>query len=151
MMMIFVYIVFGETALPVFWIVLIVLLIKAGVYISAIFETALSAVNKGEIEAARALGMNSSQAFMNVILPQVIHAALPVYKSQFVATMQETSVVGYLAIVDITRASTIISSRTMDSIISLSVITVLYFIIGKAGKELLNLLDKISRKGLAKK
>jgi ABC-type amino acid transport system permease subunit len=54
--------------------------------------------------------------------------------------MQETSVVGYLAIVDITRVSSIIASRTMDSYFSLIVVTLIYFLIGFAGKKLIDLM-----------
>lgn len=112
LLMILVYVVLGRSALPVIWIVIIGLTLKAASYLSEIFDTALGTVSEGEIEAARTLGLSKWQAFRFVALPQTVDAALPLYKNQFVPTMQETSVVGYLAVVDMTRAASIISSRT---------------------------------------
>ena len=136
LLMIMVYVIFGRSALPILVIVIVGLTLKAASYLAEIFDTALSTVQPGEIEAARTLGMTRWQAFRFVALPQTVAAALPLYKNQFVATMQETSVVGYLAVIDLTRASSIISSRTLDSFIGLLTITLLYFLIGAVVKGL---------------
>ena len=73
--------------------------LKTGAYISDIMYSAVETVDKGEIEAARTLGMSSFMAFRLVkVLPQAIKNALPVYKNQLIITMQETSLVGFLAI-----------------------------------------------------
>ncbi len=145
LLMILVYIIFGRTAMPVLWTVIIGLTLKAGSYLSEIFNSALSTVSDGEIEAARTLGMNKYQAFFYVVLPQSINAALPLYINQFIVSMQETSVVGYLAIVDLTRAASIISSRTMDAFFGIIFVTIVYFIIGYFAKLLLNILGKRNR------
>lgn len=145
LLMILVYIVFGRTALPVLWIVIIGLTLKTGSYLSEIFNSALSTVSDGEIEAARTLGMNRYQAFFYVVLPQAINAALPLYINQFIVSMQETSVVGYLAIVDLTRAASIISSRTMDAFFGIIFVTIVYFIIGYFAKLLLNIVGTRSK------
>ena len=136
LLMILVYVVFGSTALPILWAVIIGLTLKAASYLAEIFDTALSTVAPGELEAARTLGMTRWQAFRYVALPQTVSAALPLYQNQFVATMQETSVVGYLAVVDLTRASSIVSSRTLDAFVGLLTVTVLYFLIGAVVKWL---------------
>ena len=72
-------------------------------------------------------------------------AALPLCKNQFVYAMQETSVVGYLAVMDLTRASSVVSSRTMDALFGLLAVTAIYFIIGAVVKRLMGLL--VTRKG----
>ena len=140
MLMVFVYIIFGHSALPVVVIVAIGLTLKAGAYLSAIFRAALDTVNPGELEAARTLGMSRWRAFRYVELPQAARAALPLCKNQFISTMQETSVVGYLAIMDLTRASSVVSSRTMDSLFGLMAVTAAYFIIGAVAKTLMGAL-----------
>ena len=89
--------------------------------------------------------MNKYQAFFYVVLPQSINAALPLYINQFIVSMQETSVVGYLAIVDLTRAASIISSRTMDAFFGIIFVTIVYFIIGYFAKLLLNILGRRNR------
>ena len=145
LLMVFVYIIFGSSVLPVMVIVVVGLTLKAGAYLSAIFSTALDTVSGGELEAARTLGMSRWQAFRYVALPQAAAAALPLCKNQFVYTMQETSVVGYLAVMDLTRASSVASSRTMDALFGLLAVTAIYFIIGAVVKRLMGLL--VTRKG----
>ena len=142
LLMLFVYIIFGESPLSVTVIVLFGLILKAGAYISDIFWTAVTAVNPGEVEAAHTLGLTKVQVFRYITLPQAIATALPVYKNQFIITMQETSIVGYLAIMDLTRASDVVTSRTYDAIFGLVVVSVLYLLIGYLGNLLLGLLGR---------
>lgn len=140
LLMIMVYVIFGRSALPIIWVVIVGLTLKAAAFLSEIFETAVNTVSPGEIEAARTLGMTRRQAFMNVVLPQTLKAALPMYQSQFMSTMQETSVVGYLAVMDLTRAAAVVASRTLDAITGLLTVTLLYFIISYIIKRLFRLI-----------
>lgn len=139
-LMLFVYIIFGASALPVVVIVIFGLTLKTGSYIADIYYTAITAVDKNEIEAAYTLGLSKFQVFWNITLPQAVNSSLPVYKNQFVVTLQETSIVGYLAIVDLTRASDIVTARTLDALFGLLVISLVYLLIGWLGSRLLNLL-----------
>lgn len=142
LLMVFVYIIFGPSGVSIILIVIIGLMIKAGAYLSVVFSSATATVHRGELEAARTLGMNARQAFFHVELPQAIHAGMPIFKNQFVSTLQETSVVGYLAIVDLTRATSIVTTRTLDAFFGLVVVSVIYLVIGYVGKVLLGLLDR---------
>ncbi|MCI6995389.1 MAG: amino acid ABC transporter permease [Eubacterium sp.] len=140
LLMIFVYIIFGSVPLSVVVIVIMGLTLKAGSYLADIFYSAVTSVEKGEIEAAHTLGMSKFQTFRYITLPQAVSSALPIYKNQFIITLQETAIVGYLAIVDLTRASDIVSARTLNAMFGLLVISVLYLLIGWAGNSLLSLL-----------
>lgn len=140
LLMLFVYIIFGQSSLPVTLIVIFGLTLKTGAYISEIFGSAVTSVNAGEIEAATTLGLSRLRVFLHITLPQSISSALPVYKNQFIITLQETSIVGYLAIVDLTRASDIVTSRTFDAFFGLIVISVIYLLIGSLGNWLLGFL-----------
>lgn len=140
LLMIFVYIIFGSAPLSVVVIVILGLTLKAGAYLADIFYSAVTSVDKGEIEAAHTLGLSKFQTFRYITLPQAISSALPIYKNQFIITLQETAIVGYLAIVDLTRASDIVSARTLNAMFGLIVISVLYLLIGWAGNSLLSLL-----------
>ncbi len=142
LLMVLVYILFGQSTLPVLLIVLVGLTVKTGVTLAVTFRTALEAVSPGEVEAARTLGMNASSTFIYVVLPQVVSAAMPLYKDQFVMTLQETSVVGYLAVMDLTMASDVVASRTLDAFFGLFAITVVYFLLGLAGRALLGRLGR---------
>ena len=126
-LMLFVYIVFGSISLPVVISVIIGLTLKTGCYMADIFRTAVETVAPGEVEAARTLGMTRLQSFRYIILPQTVKTALPVYKNQFISCLQETSVVGYLAIMDLTRASDLVRSRTMSPMMPLFFIAAVYF------------------------
>lgn len=142
LLMIFVYIIFGSSGLSVMLIVIIGLTIKAAAYLSDIFCTSIDAVAWGEIEAARTLGMTKWQAFCNVTLPQSIHTAMPLLKNQFISTMQETSIVGYLAIMDLTRASNVVTARTLNALFGLVAISIIYMVLGYVGQTLIGLIDR---------
>ena len=140
LLMVFVYVIFGETPLSVTVIVIVGLTLKAAAYMCEIFYSAVTSVDQGELEAASTLGMTKFQTFLWVTLPQSVASALPIYKNQFVITLQETSIVGYLAIVDLTRASDIVTSRTLDAMFGLIIVAILYLLIGWLGSALLNIL-----------
>lgn len=147
LLMLFVYIIFGSVSLPVVVSVIIGLMLKTGCYMSDIFQTAVETVAYGEVEAARTLGMTRFQAFWYIILPQTVKTALPVYKNQFISCLQETSVVGYLAILDLTRASDIVSSRTFDAMFALLAVTLVYLIIGWTVGAVIDLAGKKKHMG----
>ena len=150
LLMIMVYIIFGRSSLPLMLVVSAGLTLKAGSYLSEIFNTALDTVENGEIEAARTLGMNKWQAFYYIALPQTVERAMPLYMNQFISTMQETSVVGYLAIVDLTKAASIVSSRTLDAFFGIIFITIIYFLIGLVVKMAVRLLESRKRRNEVK-
>lgn len=142
MLMISVYIIFSNVPLSVVVIVIIGLTLKAASYMAEIFYSAVTAVNRGELEAASTLGMTRLQSFRYITLPQAITTALPIYKNQFIITLQETSVVGYLAIMDLTRASDIVTARTLDAMFGLISAALMYLVIGWIGNALLSLLGR---------
>ena len=142
LLMLFVYVIFGSSALPVVGVVIIGLTIKTGCYMSDIFYSSAITVNRGEVEAARTLGMTRLQSVLYVVFPQAIKNVLPVYKNQFVSTLQETSVVGYIAVMDLTRASDIVSSRTFDALFALLAVTLIYLIIGWVVKAVIGAIGK---------
>jgi His/Glu/Gln/Arg/opine family amino acid ABC transporter permease subunit len=149
LLIIFAYAIFGNTSLSTVVICIIALSIKAAAYISDIMYSAVTTVDKGEIEAARTLGMSRFKAFRLVTLPQAVTSALPVYKNQLVITMQETSLVGFLAVMDLTRASSVISSRTMNPFLSVGITAITYVVIGWAANLAFNSFGKARHLGPA--
>jgi arginine/lysine/histidine transport system permease protein len=132
LLIIFTYMIFSGSGIDTVTLAILAFALKAGSFISDIMFSAISTVNKGEVEAGRTLGMSPFKVFRLVILPQAIKTALPVYKNQLIITMQETSLVGFLAINDLTRASSVITSRTMDPFISIIITVIAYLLIGGA-------------------
>ena len=141
LLMIMVYIIFGESSLSVLVVVIFGLSLKSESYISDIFYSAIVATNEGEAEAARALGMSKTQAFIYITLPQAVKNSLSVYKNQFITTLQETSIASSLAVQELTKASEIVTSRTLNALFSLICVSILYLLIGYAGTAFISLLE----------
>ncbi len=94
-----------------------------------IYGTSLDAIPHGQTEAGLALGFTRMQTFTNIVLPQAIRRGLPLFKGQCINLLKGTSIVGYIAIQDITRAGDIIRSRTFDAFVPLLIVTILYFLL----------------------
>ncbi len=98
-------------------------------YVSEMFRTAISSIDKGQTEAGIALGFSPVRTFCHIILPQAIHRVLPVYKGELISLIKNTSIVGYVAVADLTRASYIIRGRTFDPFFPLLMVALMYFLI----------------------
>ena len=76
-----------------------------------------------------------------MVFPQALHQVMPLYMTQFVLTMQDTSV-SLLAIEDMSRAVTVISSRTMDPVVALVITSIVYLLLGFIANRMLSLADR---------
>ena len=142
LLLIFVYLIFSNIEAETVLLAIVAFAMKTGAYIADILYAAYKAVNPGEIEAGRTLGMSRLKVFRFVILPQIINYALPTYRNQLIITLQETSLVGFFAINDLTRASQVITSRTMDPYIAIIITCVVYLLIGAVSNYLFKLFDR---------
>jgi len=97
-------------------------------YVSEMFRTSIENIDKGQEEAGIAGGFTKVQTFRYIILPQALRQVLPVYKGEFISLLKMTSVVGYIAVQDLTKASDIIRSRTFDAFFPLIMAAVLYLV-----------------------
>lgn len=98
-------------------------------YASEIFRAGIRAVDPGQTEAGLSLGFGRGATFFHIVLPQTILRILPVYKGEFISLVKMTSIVGYIAVQDLTKASDIIRSRTFDAFFPLIVVALLYFLL----------------------
>ena len=108
----------------------------------SIFDTSISSVPKGQTEAGLSLGFTPLETFLGIVLPQAVQKGLPLFAGECVSLLKSTSIVGYIAIQDLTRASDLIRSRTFDALLPLLVVTVLYFVLAWLIRLLLNLFLK---------
>ena len=115
--------------------------INFAAYVSEMMRTGIDAVDKGQHEAAVALGFNRFQVFSKITLPQALRHELPVFKGEFVSMLKMTSVVGYIAIQDLTKMSDIIRSRTYEAFFPLIATALIYFAIAYAMTALLSLVE----------
>ena len=89
------------------------------------------AVSKGQIEAAYALGVSDMQMFFSVILPQAARHVTSLYKKEFVELVKGTAIVGYIAVMDLTKITDLIRSRTFDAFFPLIAAAIIYYIVGR--------------------
>ena len=142
LLMILYYIVFKDFDINAIVVAIIGFALNLGAYTSQIFKTAIDSVDKGQIEAASAMGFNKFQVFMKIIFPQAARNALPVYKGEFISLVKSTSIVGYIAIQDLTKVSDIIRSRTYEAFFPLIATAIIYFVVTYIFIILLNVLEK---------
>lgn len=142
LLMIFAYLIFVNSSLTPVTIAVVTFTLKCASHLAEMFRTAVDSVSPGEVEAARTLGYSKRQAFFRVVFPQGLHQVMPLYKTQFVLTMQDTSVVSLLAIEDMSRAVTVISSRTMDPVVALVITSIVYLLLGFIANRMLSLADR---------
>lgn len=147
-MMLMFYVVLAGTGLSATIVAVVSFALVFAAYVSEIFRTAINSIGRGQTEAGVALGFTPLQTFFYIILPQAARAALPVYKGEAVSLFKNTSIVGYIAIQDLTKASDLIRSRTFDAFFPLIIISIIYFVLAwLLGK----LLDKTITKNAIKR
>jgi polar amino acid transport system substrate-binding protein len=113
-------------------------------YVSEIFRTGIDGVDKGQTEAGIAMGFSGVRTFFYIVLPQTVRRILPVYKGEFISLVKMTSIVGYIAVQDLTKASDIVRSRTFDAFFPLVMVAILYFLISWFLTQSLEYLERIT-------
>ncbi len=103
--------------------------LNSAAYVAEIFRSGIAAVDPGQTEAGRSLGLNKVQTMWFIIFPQGIKNCLPTYASEFIVLVKETAVVGYIGMQDLTKMYSTIQSRTMEPMAPLLIIAVVYFLI----------------------
>ena len=98
-----------------------------GAALSGVFKTGLDSLDHGQIEAAEALGFLPGAVFRRIVFPQAAARVFDLYKGQFVSLVKSTSIVGYIAIVDLTKVSDIVRSRTYQAFFPLITTALIYF------------------------
>lgn len=129
LLMILYYIVFGKVDIPAILVAIFGFSVNFGAYSSEMMRMGIEAVDKGQMEAAFTLGFSKARTFWKITFPQAARHFLPVVKGEFITVIKTTSVVGYIAIQDLTKVSDIIRSRTMEAFFPLIATAVIYFLI----------------------
>ncbi len=129
LLMIIYYIVFASVNINPAIVAVIAFGLNFGAYVSEMFRTSIESIDKGQKEAGIAGGFTKIQTFIHIITPQALRYLLPVYKGEFISLVKMTSIVGYIAVQDLTKASDIIRSRTFDAFFPLLMAAVLYLVL----------------------
>ena len=129
LLMIMYYIVLAPVIESAIIVAIITFSLNASAYICEMFRSGIEGIDKGQTEAGLSLGFTNWQTFFYIVFPQVIRNIMPVYHGELISLLKSTSIVGYIAIMDMTKASDLIRSRTFDAFFPLIIVAILYFVL----------------------
>ena len=141
LLMILYYIVFGSSRLSGTWVSVVGFSLMFACSMIDMLRVGCHAIGRGQTEASRALGYSDSQSFFRIILPQAAQHFLPIYRNEVVTLIKETSVVGYIAVLDLTKISDLVRSRTYEAFFPLIVTAIMYFVISALLTKLVTLVE----------
>jgi His/Glu/Gln/Arg/opine family amino acid ABC transporter permease subunit len=116
--------------------------INSGAYVSEIIRAGIMAVDDGQTEAGRSLGLSQLQTMRLIVLPQAFKNVLPALGNEFIALLKETSVIGYLGVMDLTKAAESVISRTANVYFPYLTIALIYLIMVHGLSKLFNMLER---------
>ncbi len=129
-----------------FWIAVLVFGINSGAYMAELIRSGINAVDKGQMEAARSLGMSKWQAMRSIILPQATKNILPAIGNEFIALLKETSVAGFVSVEELTFKAGLLVNNTGEAILPYIALAIFYLILVIGLSKLLTLLERRLKK-----
>ena len=129
LLMILYYIIFGSVAISGIAVAVIGFSLTFGSAVFGLLQMGVGTIDRGQYEAAYALGHSSRHTFFRIILPQAIPHILPAYQGEIVGLIKATAIVGYIAVQDLTKMGDIVRSRTYEAFFPLIAITMIYFVL----------------------
>ena len=154
LLLILYYVVFAQSKISGFYVAIIGFSIDFSAYVAEIFRSGIESIPAGQTDAARALGFSSIQAFTKVVFPQALVSIVPVYSGQFISMVKLTSVVGYIAVEDLTKMSDLIRSATYEAFFPLISTAIIYFLLStlliQVLKIITNKIDPLKRSRIPK-
>ena len=129
-------------ALPTLPIAIVTFGINSGAYVAEIIRGGLESVDDGQLEAGASLGLSKFKIMIHIVLPQGFRVALPSLFNEFIALIKETSIVGTIGVIDITKVAANITARTLDPFMPYLVSAFIYLIIVIGLTRILKILEK---------
>lgn len=127
-LMIFYFIIFASTDNGVI-VAIFAFGINSGAYVAEIFRAGIMSIDNGQFEAGRSLGFSYFKTMCYVIIPQMFKAVLPTLCNEFIVLLKETSVAGYVGVIDLTKAGNVIAGRTFSYFIPLISVAIIYLVV----------------------
>ena len=136
------YIVFGSSRLSGMWVSVVGFSLMFACSMIDMLRVGYNAIGRGQLEASTALGYSDSQSFFRILLPQAAQHFLPIYRNEVVTLIKETSVVGYIAVLDLTKISDLVRSRTYEAFFPLILTAIMYFLIAAVLTKTVGMIEK---------
>ncbi|HKM03434.1 MAG TPA: amino acid ABC transporter permease [Lachnospiraceae bacterium] len=123
------YVIFAYSGLSEMIVAVLAFGINSGAYVAEIIRSGIMSIDKGQFEAGRSLGLSYSQTMWSIIMPQAFKNVLPALANEFIVLLKETSICGYVGIMDLTKGGDIIRSRTFEPLLPLIAVALIYLAI----------------------
>jgi His/Glu/Gln/Arg/opine family amino acid ABC transporter permease subunit len=120
----------------------VAIIINAGAYIAEIFRGGINSVDKGQVEAARSLGLDKSQTLKKIVLPQAIKIILPSLGNEFIALIKETAIVIMVGVPDIIYKATAVKAQTFMPIKPMVYAAICYLILTLSLSKLMGVWER---------
>ena len=121
---------------------IIVLMLNSGAYLSEIFRSGISAINKGQMEAARSLGLPHGVAMRKIILPQAFRIVIPSVTNQFIITLKDTSILSVIGVAEMMRQSQQLIAYNFRAFETYAIVAVWYYVLVIILTKLFKLLER---------
>ena len=141
-LMIIYYLIFKSVDVNLLLVGILAFGLNSAAYVSEIIRAGIESIDVGQKEAGYSLGLSYKQIMKNIILPQAIKNILPALGNEFITLLKETSVAGYIGIMELTKAGDIIASRTYNYFFPLLIVAFIYLILTMGLAKLLNKLER---------
>ena len=128
------------------WVAIITFGVNSGAYVAEVIRSGIMAIDSGQTEAGRSLGFSKVQTMWLIILPQAFKNILPAIGNEMIALLKETSVAGYVAVVELTKAGNQIKNTTYDQINPILLVAVVYLVMVVGLSKLLGVFERRLRK-----
>lgn len=136
------FVIFGSVNINKIFVAVLAFGLNSGAYVAEIVRSGIMAVDEGQFEAGRSLGFTYAQTMRIIILPQAIKNILPALGNEFIVLLKETSICGYIALEDLTKAGDIIRGRTYDAFMPLIAVALIYLVLVIIFTKLVNSLER---------
>lgn len=140
------YLVFASTGLSKMVVAMIAFGINSGAYVAEHIRSGINSVDVGQYEAGRSLGLGERATMTKIILPQALKNVLPTLVNEFIQLIKETSVAGFIGVMDLSRAGDIIRSQTYEPLVPLMTVAFTYLIIVMITTLLMSILERKLKK-----
>lgn len=116
--------------------------LNSAAYVAEIVRSGIMAVDIGQFEAGRSLGLNYNQTMRSIILPQAVKNILPALCNEFISLLKETSISGYIGLMDLTKGGDIIRSTTFQAMIPLISVAIIYLVMVVGLSKIVGILER---------
>lgn len=123
------YVIFASSNLNKVVVAFLAFGINSGAYVAEIVRSGIMSIDRGQLEAGRSLGFSYASTMWYIIMPQAFKNVLPALANEFIVLLKETSICGYIGLMDLTRGGDIIRSRTYNAFMPLLAVALIYLIL----------------------